>query len=328
MNLIRRILCPLDVDSPAGSALQYSFALADRFHASIDVVHACSPRYPRPFESLADRLAGLMSDQRLRERLEKALNTVPTAMPGRATAHIIDGQPAASLLTHSRRNKFDLVVLSSRRSREYELAFPPGIGETVAHHAHCAVLSLCESKAVVSPVSIARILLAVDFSEATDISVDWTAAFARIFGARVRLIHVQNAPESRRSFRGFSNRELNPGSVADRLDLIAQRIMQRGVQVEFSALSEGCVADRVVDHATSTSSELIVLGVHECRGVHDRAIEGVVADVRRRSRVPVLSVRKSRAESLFASPMVDELARPRSERTAQVAAQQAAGLAC
>jgi hypothetical protein len=67
-------------------------------------------------------------------------------------------------------------------------------------------------------------------------------------------------------------------------------------------LSEGSVADSVVEHAVSGACDLIVLGAHSRRGALEAAVHGVVADVRRRSRVPVLSVRKSRTEALFASP--------------------------
>jgi nucleotide-binding universal stress UspA family protein len=302
VSLIERILCPVDPDWPAYSALKYSFALAERFRASIDVVHARSARRSRRPESSATPAHGAAGDQRLRERLEKTLNDVRSAISGSATARIIEGQPLTALLTHSRRTRCDLVVVGSGRLRSDVLAFRTGIGEAVAHHADCAVLSLCETEALSSPLAIRRLLLAVDFSDTTELSLDWTAALARRFGACLQLLHVRNPATSSAPRFGLAGLGANAAASGERLNEIEYRLARRGIRVEQSVLADGDVADRVLEHAASADCDLIVLGAHGRFGGVEGAIGGVVADVRRRARVPVLSVRRSCSEVLFASP--------------------------
>lgn len=289
MSLIERILCPIDPESPAYSALKYSFALAERFHASIDVVHARTPEHVCWFASSTD---GVVSDQRLRTRLEKTLSTVPSGIPGRATARIIEGRPLEALLSHSRRTRCDLLVVGARRLRGDEVVAPCGTGEAVAHHATCAVLSTRETTVSSSALSIRRILLAVDFSSVTELALDWTTAFARRFGASLQLVHVVHGARPARSNR----------DPEERLIEIGHRLERQGVRVELSGVCEGAVAESVLESAHSSDCDLIVLGAHVRPGRLDDAVHGVVADVRRRSRVPVLSVRRPRPEALFAMP--------------------------
>lgn len=289
MSLIERILCPIDPESPAYSALKYSFALAERFHASIDVVHAWSPERVRWFSSSPD---SAVSEQRLRARLQNTLNTVPSAIPGRATARIIQGEPLEALLSHSKRTRCDLLVVGSPRVRCDEIVVRSGTGEAVAHHASCAVLSTREAGASSSPLSIRRILLAVDFSSTTELALDWTTALVRRFDARLQLVHVRQGAQ-------FARMEHGP---EERLSEIGHRLGRQGVQVELSGVCEGTVAESVLERAASSDCDLIVLGAHVRPGRLDDAIHGVVADVRRRSRIPVLSVRGLRPEALFAVP--------------------------
>jgi nucleotide-binding universal stress UspA family protein len=303
VNPIERILCPMDPEWPAHAALCYSLALAERFRASLDVVHAFPARSTRAESNdpKPDRAAG---ELRLRERLEQAISTLSAASPGRTTLRVIQGQPLTALLSHSRRTGCDLVVVGSERPRQGVLALAPSIGEAVAHHADCAVLSLRETDASSSPPSIGRVLLAIDFSDTTELAIDWAAAVVRRFGARLQLLHVRSTSSYRRL--GLAGLERDARGLAAKLNEIEVRLARLGISVELTALSDGCVADRVVEQASSGGCDLIVLGAHARTGAFQAAIQGVVADVRRRSQVPVLSVRKARPEVLFASPGFDD----------------------
>jgi nucleotide-binding universal stress UspA family protein len=303
VNPIERILCAMDPERPLHAALRYALALAQRFQASLDVVHAVPGRRLR-LESSATAPERAAREQRLRERLEQAISALPSASPARATLRVIQGQPLSALLSHSRRSGCDLVVVGSEGPREGVLALAPSIGEAVAHHADCAVLSLCETDASSAPLSIGRVLLAVDFSDTTELAIDWAAALVRRFGARLQLLHVRSTSSYRRL--GLAALERDALGIAAKLNEIELRLARLGVSVELTALSDGAVAERVVEHASSGGCDLIVLGAHARTGPFQAAIQGVVADVRRRSQVPVLSVRKARPEVLFASPGFDD----------------------
>jgi nucleotide-binding universal stress UspA family protein len=305
LKFIQRILCPLDIESPACTALRYSFALADRFHASIDVVHAWAPRASQPFESMQARLGELLSEQRVHERLEKTIGNVVSGIPGRATVHVVDGAAAAAVLSHSRRYKTDLVVLGSRRNGEAVPEFALGVGEQIAFQAGCAVLSMCEVAEPKTLPRLQRILLPVDFSAATPAALDWAAALAIEFGARLRLLFVRD-PSASVLETGFATHLVETRSLPSerfelRLHELHQGLLRRGAHVDDVVLADGSVPDCVLAQAAAQGCDMIILGAHARSGRPGREMQGVIARVRRASPIPVLSVRTPRIEALFTS---------------------------
>jgi nucleotide-binding universal stress UspA family protein len=138
------------------------------------------------------------------------------------------------------------------------------------------------------------LLVAIDFSEATDRVLACATLRARARGARVRLVHVA-PPEP--DFVGYE-----PDSRAMRDTLAAElRRAHREVQRRADALRDegvaakallvqGATVEKILEESERAGADLVVLGSHG-RGALGRALLGSVSEgVLHRSRTPVLVV--------------------------------------
>lgn len=156
-----------------------------------------------------------------------------------------------------------------------------------------------------APRRISRILVPVDFSEASSAALDQAAFLARTFGASVELLHVlepaiQVMPEPLALSAGERPEPiLDHGRriAAEELDRLASRLESQGVEVR-AGLETGVAWERVL-HAAARA-DMIVMGTHGRTGL-SRVLLGSVTDkVVQRSTIPVLTVRPAVREAVAA----------------------------
>jgi nucleotide-binding universal stress UspA family protein len=297
MRRVQRILCPTGLKRPDYASLRYAFFMAERFHASLDVIHACASSIPAPrmrFAHPEPRIEQLITDQNLRKRLGDVLRTVTTAVPGRATAHVMDGRPLTAILHAIRRFETDLIVLGCPAQATSSWLFIANVAEQVACAASCAVLSVPERRDV--PLQVRGILLPVDFSPSTAAAVDCAAVFARRFNAPIELLHVRRGSQSARS---DALECAGAGHAEAQLDDIRDRLRAAGVRLDRATLVDGSAFERIVERTQAEGCDLVVMST-DTRPKNAAMIgPGVLASVRRQAAVPVLSVRTPRSEPLF-----------------------------
>lgn len=143
-----------------------------------------------------------------------------------------------------------------------------------------------------------KILAAVDGSKLSDRALHEAIALAKKLNASLRIVHVADEVtfnwqgeyggmlEVLESFREAGQRVLEQARVQAR---------EAGLEAETKLLEIQIVghriADLIVEEAQDWSADLIVLGSHGRRGLHDMLLGSVSDGVMRRARVPVLMVR-------------------------------------
>lgn len=288
MALLRQILCATDIEQPARAALGYSFFLAERFHASLDVVHvAAAVETARSVSYLpqAERIERLTFDQHVRERLDALVRTVPTGIPGRATTHVVDGQLPQAIADSADRLKSNLILLGATlRSTSAWHTHEP-LSTKLATITLCPVLTVPDAIGHSAAPRLERILLPVEpASSITPGVTDWTALIARRFGAIVEL--------------------LTP--AGDHLDRcraeIEDALRTAGVSVQTASCPEGeSLTDAILTRVHQARCDLVVMTFVAPNSTLGRAPAqtNTVTDIRRRGAVPVLSVRAIDAGRLF-----------------------------
>lgn len=143
-----------------------------------------------------------------------------------------------------------------------------------------------------------KILVPIDGSPTAELGLSEAIRLARLCNARIHLLHVVDML----SFNAYPNAGV--GLTPEVFDLLHEggqqillkaraRVEAAGLPVE-TQLAEGFaqrVADVVVDAATKSGAQLIVLGTHGRRGV-GRALLGSDAEmIVRQAPVPVLLLR-------------------------------------
>lgn len=137
-----------------------------------------------------------------------------------------------------------------------------------------------------------RIVVATDFSRASDLAVQYARTLALRFGASLHLVHVVEEPFP-------ISPELYIHEIPDfRERLVSEARRQLDLAVadvpDVTATSEvlvGTVSRRIVEAAAAADADLIVVGTHG-RGALGHLLVGSVAErVVRTAGCPVLTVR-------------------------------------
>ncbi len=111
---ISRILCPTDFSPGASAALEIAASIAERFDASIDVLHVWSPPVVVAFDAAiipsAEDVAAYMES--LHRKLDDTLASIPR--PHRfVRKHLVQGVAAEEILALAEREKCELIVMGT-----------------------------------------------------------------------------------------------------------------------------------------------------------------------------------------------------------------------
>jgi nucleotide-binding universal stress UspA family protein len=287
-SAIGRILCPVDVARPSSSAVRCAFVLADWFGATIDALHvADASRLLAPDDThvgwaargMLERIVG-HSASGVRVRLEATRGTTFGVILDRATSH-----------------RSDLIVLGASARPRPSFRSASGLADELAAETECPVLTVPED---FGDSFGKRILLPVDFSEATDAAVHWASVFATRFDAQVDVVHALGRPSFEPA--GLLARSSCFGRIAGavrRLQNIERRLRDAGVRATSNVLVEAPPLQAILELGERGPYDLVVVGVHERNPVSSRPGTGMVATLRRKSRIPLLSVLKARPTLIF-----------------------------
>jgi len=141
-----------------------------------------------------------------------------------------------------------------------------------------------------APVSIARILLATDFSPQAELASLWAIRLADQFGARLLLLHVIDIF----SLAELSCRAIGGDPLLPMLRDEAKQNMQRWearVPNSQTFIREGSPRPVIVEAAVELHCQIIVMGTHGRSGLAHLLLGSVAEYVVRYSKVPVLTVR-------------------------------------
>lgn len=189
----RRILVAVDFSEPSARAFRAARLAARRFGARIEAVHCDAPLPPDlPLRGAAAR------DASRRPGLESRLRRL---FPGADALHVVDGEPAATILGLIRRRRPDLVVMGTRGTRR--LGRIGSVAEAVVRRSPAPVLvarkPLKALKSVLAPLR--------DDRDARS-SLLAAALVARAFKARLDVLSVAPDPAAARRARRFMNKRI------------------------------------------------------------------------------------------------------------------------
>lgn len=142
---------------------------------------------------------------------------------------------------------------------------------------------------------IRTILCPTDFSAGAESALRHALFFARTFGARLCLVHVDDASSMELPGTSGLEEDRRVRSRAE-LDALAQRHADQGVEIEVELL-HGAPHEAIVAHAAVVDADLVVLGTHGRTGL-ERVLVGSVAErVVRHCPAPVVTVRSAHHET-------------------------------
>jgi manganese transport protein len=136
------------------------------------------------------------------------------------------------------------------------------------------------------------ILVPLDHSEHDAVAVSHAASLAKMHGARLHLVHVEEGVTSQVYGEESSTEEVEAGRQY--LEGIAQSLREHEVQADYTVIHSSEPAREIVRTARQVRPDLIVMGAHGHKGLRDIIFGTTINGVRHDLGVPILIVRQDR----------------------------------
>jgi universal stress protein A len=148
MDLVQRILVPVDFSECARSACTYAVALAERTHANVDLLHchdltrdawAWAPLDVMVFETGRALLADAIDTS---HTLSRWVAELGKQSPVRVRGRVEHGDPPRTIVDVAKRDGYDLIVMGTHGRTGMSLLLLGSLTRDVMRRAPCPVLTV------------------------------------------------------------------------------------------------------------------------------------------------------------------------------------------
>jgi nucleotide-binding universal stress UspA family protein len=295
---IRNILVPIDFSKMSIQVIEPANWLAERFAASMHLVHVHESDYPAGFVAPAPAFSVTTYEQEAKERVVGELNALAYkfGVPP-ARCHVLSGSPAFNEICGlAGEIRADLIVMPTHGRTGLEHMFLGSTAERIVRHSPCPVFvmrqlgkGLSEKKA-----GYKKIVVPVDFSDCSREGLRYAIGFAERFGAKLVVLHVISLP-----YADFSDvyGSYQPSALADEAPKHAAHRMQKFLEtVEFNgvkvqtAITRGTPITEICSFAAKKDVGLIITSTHGLSGLKHVSTGSIAEKVVRHASCPVLVV--------------------------------------
>ena len=258
--IIKRILCPTDLSSESDDALRYALALTRAYDAKLIAFH-CQPEAAGV--KLTDGEARALLEPSLIPYLEPAelMKLNWEAVVGK------DEDPGKAISDQASEDKVDLIVMRSRR-RPHRAALLGSTAESVSRAAPCPVMVTHADErewvgATTREIDLKRVLVAYDFSDDSELALNYALTFAQEYQSELHLLHVlPRFTVDETEIAWYPLGEEGPYHKA-------ARRLQKAVPADAHlwcaikhAVSEGKAYREILNYAERNQIDLICIGAH------------------------------------------------------------------
>jgi nucleotide-binding universal stress UspA family protein len=288
---IECILCPTDLSADSDEALRYAIALSRAYHAELILLHCDSIG-----DGLATQGAQEEAAEAIRAALEKHSGSADLSELDWKSVVITCDDTGAAIAREAARYGVDLIVMRSRR-RPHRAALLGSTAESVSRTAPCPVLVMHTDErdwvtGADTKIELKRVLVAYDFSDYSELALNYALSFAQEYQSELHLLHVLppfTLNESEISWYPLG-REGTYHKAAHRLQKAVPPEAHLWCDLKHR-VSEGQPYREILNYAEKNDIDLICLGAHGA-GFGMRALFGSNVDrVLRQAPCPVLVTR-------------------------------------
>ncbi len=299
---IKTLLVPVDFSQASFRTLKFSVTLAEKFGATIHVVHV----RPTPDAMALERAGSLTLNEAdaiafLQDRLAEIQEQHDVKFSP-DNCHVLSGRPVQEICRVARQIDADLIVLPTRGRTAFRRVLLGSTAERVIRCAPCPVLitrrktlSPATARARArSPFALRKILVPVDFSDCSMVGTEYAAFLARSLGAKLRFLHVVFP------YREVVSLDRMNGAMAP---LVAEAKTQARAEMETweeseslgevrreSEIRTGSAIEEICGESARTDVDLIVIATHGRTGFRHALIGSVAEHVARYADCPVVVV--------------------------------------
>ena len=299
---LRRILVPIDFSPESLKTLRYAKRLSERFGAKLHLVHVLTPLsssfVPRrtPLPPISSQELAADARERLRELAAEF------SLPMRPRPYsVASGRIADEISNVARVTRAELIAIATRGYTGLKRAFLGSTTESVVRSAPCPVLVVRENerrsesqRARKAPLEFRKILVPLDFSEASRLGLEYALSFAQKFHATLVLFHAVVVSGLVLSSR-YTAVQL-PTLIATQQDHAKREmeelrkvISQRGGAVEVKIVV-GSPVEQIAKQVARAGVDVIITSTHGRSGLSRAFIGSTAERIVRYATCPVLVV--------------------------------------
>lgn len=300
---IQTILIPTDFSSCAEHALTKAVDLAQRFDATLHVLHVVDELDPEFYDVDDAQKRATEIRTQIREAAQERLSRfIPDDEPVEINTSVsvhLSFDVAATIHEYIDEYGVDLVVMGTHGHRNIERLMLGNVADKLVRHAECPVITVNEEVPWMDSEQdqiVEEVLAPVDFSEHSKQAVRVAKVFADAYGAQLHLLFVAE----KRVVPTFSDTGL-PGigvvEVTDEMIENSEAALRQladsvgGPDVPIvTEVQHGRVAESVIDYAESRGINLIVMATRGLSGIQRFLLGSNTERIVRVSHCPVLTM--------------------------------------
>ena len=298
---LRRILVPIDFSPESLKTLRYAKRLGARFKAKLYLVHVVTPPlalFPQPREALPSNFTQEMAANAVKRLQKIAAEFSLTSPPKRYTVRI--GATVGEISESARITRAELIAIATRGYTGLKRAFLGSTTESVVRNAPCPVLIVRDKdestsqRARRAPLQFRKILVPLDFSDASRLGLEYALGFAQEFRATVILFHSIFVSAYLMGNRHTAHQV--PTLIANQQDYaraemekLRETISRKGGAVETN-ISVGSPVEQIGKYVRKASVDLIITSTHGLSGWRRVFIGSTAERIVRYATCPVLVV--------------------------------------
>ena len=297
MLTIRRLLFPTDFSEGAARAFPQAATLAARHDAELHVLNVTGPHtetettLPVSLDTLHEWLGPDAPKN------GPDLNALPVVQ------NQVDGDAVPERITaYVEEQAIDLVVMGTHGRRGVQRMLLGSVTEEVVRTVACPVLTVRSDTAENAYRAVRRILVPVDFSDASKVAVRHANALAQTYDAHLDLLHVVEQVAYPSAY-GVDPGYHSPQEIIPRVETSLGELARDDLGSENVTVSAtvGYAPLTILDYVDEKDVDLVVIATHGRTGL-DRMLLGSVAErVIRRSSAPVFVVKPEQKSLLPAA---------------------------
>ena len=282
---IRTILVSIDFSEESYRALDFAVPLAQRFGATVHVVHVCEGS---PDAELARRLVERVVEERC------------GVQPGAQECHLRLGKPFQEINSAAKELKADMIIIASHGHSGFKHLMLGSVAEKIVRHSECPVLVVREAtrgpiRTATEGIVLERILVPVDFSECAKEGAKYASVFATQVGADLLLINVTSPP----NYTALDANVIPPDwqqlletaqlAAADKLDEMVNFLPLVGISAE-TQVAVGTPIEELVSATARPDIDLVIISTHGYTGLRHVLLGSTAEQLVRLAHCPMLVV--------------------------------------
>jgi nucleotide-binding universal stress UspA family protein len=298
MLTIRRVLFPTDFSNGSKRAFPQAAFLADWHDAELHILNVTG-RHRHDYEETKKNFP--LSMDTLTEWLRRPSASVQGAnWPDMEALPIEQEQvesaaPAERIVAYADEQDVDLVVMGTHGRRGIDRMLFGSVTEEVVRHAPCPTFTVRADADVEPSQAVRRVLVPVDFSDASDAAVQHGKEIAQTYGAEIDLLHVVEEPFYPPAYgpdvTSFPTQEVVERVEEQLAEMAREEIGYEHVMVQAAT---GSPSSEILNYVKENDADLVVMATHGRTGLEHVVLGSVAERVLRQSPVPVFTVKPDR----------------------------------